>query len=832
MKFGDRMSKTRENHYVPQWYQKGFMSGSDNQLQYLDLTPDKMPLPNGQVITLHSCRSRPTSKCFVERDLYSTFLGASISDEIESKLFGEIDYSGAPAIRAFTQDDPDGWHHHFESFFTYIDAQKIRTPKGLSWIKQHYSGLDQNALMYEMQGVRNMHCTIWTEGVREIVSAENSEVKFIISDHPVTTYNYALSPDTLQCKFPNDPDVMLKATQTIFPLDMNHCLILTNLEYARETDSCDPLGKRTFAKHNRHSLVRTDQFITSRVFDSREVCTINSILKARARRYIAAGEKEWLYPEEETNLDWSSHRQILLPPKEGFSLYGGETYIGYEDGHTDYQDEFGRKTPENKYLRKSPSSKKLKPKALCGCGSGRQFRHCCKDKDHSQRPSWNVLSIRERNLAFCRGVRDVIGLHEGKDWNDVRKDFSAEKVKKIHEFYSFFWPSETDLLDLLPKPDKRLRAVYTGIVDPRVISQNAVSLSLYFDEIFIQSPFMNPNCVNPKFNPIAKPDQYRRETLKNVFLLLELEPFIEAGFINFIPDICNFDIHLQRQMLDMAEQRSKLLPVMDEDVELAKKLQMSDLKRSLYMLPKEVLIDQIKRDGLGDDENFVEDVLQYVDDLIAQDPLALLEDGDQKEKREHMIGSNISPNFEISLFLAQVTGSVVLTDNRYRWKEILHTQATNFYGNHSEWDNLLTNVNSIKFPINAHIFRTLDLRLQGKFERMRLALKNLCRILKSDVPHNKRSNVAKKIISQLQSAQLISYKENDTPPSHLAFERFYSKEMQSQCSLRFFSPKGGIQHHNTQRMLLSRGGLEHLDRVAIAIFIEHEWTYDDLEIFN
>ena len=70
--------------------------------------------------------------------------------------------------------------------------------------------------------------------------------------------------------------------------------------------------------------------------------------------------------------------------------------------------------------------------------------------------------------------------------------------------------------------------------------------------------------------------------------------------------------------------------------------------------------------------------------------------------------------------------------------------------------------------------------------------------------------------------------DNETHPINPKFERFSDNALQSQCSLKFFAPKGGIQHRNTQRMLLSRGGLEHLDHVSIAIFIEHEWTYDNL----
>lgn len=88
------------------------------------------------------------------------------------------------------------WYHHFQTLFEYIDIQKIRTPKGLDWLKAQYPALTQNELMFEMQGIRTMHCTLWTEGVREIISAENSEVKFLVSDHPVTVYNYAAPPES------------------------------------------------------------------------------------------------------------------------------------------------------------------------------------------------------------------------------------------------------------------------------------------------------------------------------------------------------------------------------------------------------------------------------------------------------------------------------------------------------------------------------------------------------------------------------------------------------------------------------------------------------------
>ena len=140
---------------------------------------------------------------------------------IEQKLFGNIDTRGSNAIRAFLGEDISAWHHNFENLFLYLDAQKFRTPKGLDWINARYPALDQNALMMEMQGVRTINCTLWSEGVREIVSAREAGVKFLLTDHPVTIYNYACPPDHDLCGYPNDPSITLMASQTLFPLDQD-----------------------------------------------------------------------------------------------------------------------------------------------------------------------------------------------------------------------------------------------------------------------------------------------------------------------------------------------------------------------------------------------------------------------------------------------------------------------------------------------------------------------------------------------------------------------------------------------------------------------------------
>jgi len=88
------MSKTRNNHYVPQWYQEGFLEPGRNTLAYLDITPPKKVLDDGRLIIARARFDAPTSRAFRQMDLYSTFFGTSVNDEIERRLFGDIDARG------------------------------------------------------------------------------------------------------------------------------------------------------------------------------------------------------------------------------------------------------------------------------------------------------------------------------------------------------------------------------------------------------------------------------------------------------------------------------------------------------------------------------------------------------------------------------------------------------------------------------------------------------------------------------------------------------------------------------------------------------------------
>tara|TARA_R110000824_G_scaffold390760_12_gene587814 strand:+ start:16214 stop:18247 length:2034 start_codon:yes stop_codon:yes gene_type:complete len=342
-------------------------------------------------------------------------------------------------------------------------------------------------------------------------------------------------------------------------------LLLGSRDFVADALTGNPVEKRTFAGNYRNSMVRTDAVIRTRRLTSEEVIRVNRVLKARAKRYIAAGKEEWLYPETYTSESWADIRDTFLPPKDDLWHFGGEIYARFESGEVHYQDAFGRTEKEREFLKKKLSTKTLRARDICGCGSGRKFGACCERKRVVLRPTWEERSIRERNLMLFTGISNILGLTEDRDWITVRRDITDEKIRDVYGLYDALWPRETNLLALLPKPDGEARAIYTGVLHPSVISNCALGLPLYFDELLIEHPFVHPRVVNKEFSPLEHPKKYRQEFLKSVILFLAIMPLVEQGLVTLFPDPCNFDFHLRDQMLAMAQFRSQGLKVDTEE---------------------------------------------------------------------------------------------------------------------------------------------------------------------------------------------------------------------------------------------------------------------------
>lgn len=794
---------------MPEWYQKGFWQPGEKTLAYLNLQPEAFKRSDGSTGYKTALHQAPPARAFVQHDLYSTFFAGEVIDEIERKLFGDIDTSGAKAVRAFAAGDPVECHQNFEALFKYIDIQKLRTPKGLAWLKRQYQTLTQNELMMEMQAIQMMHCTIWTEGVREIVSASDSPIKFIISDHPVTVFNCGALPGEMVCEFPNEPGIELKGTQTLFPLDRNHCLILTNLEYAEEPTT-DPLTKRTFARRFRSSMVRTDALIRSRSLTGDQVEAFNRIIRSRAHKYVAAGDAAWLPEPIDNAREWKRVSEVLLPPSKELFHFGGETFVQYDSGHVHYQDAFGRTEKERDFLKKPPIDGRLKAGDPCGCGSGKAFANCCRSKRVQLRPTWNQLSIRERNLALFRGIENILEFRPDQDWTEVRKSITDEKISKIYSVYEALWPPETDLLSLLPKPDGTCRAVYTGMLDAHKITETGLGASLLFGELLIQHPFINPGTVKDDFNPVKNPQCFRQEVLKSVFFILQIMPLVEAGIVNLFPDPWDFDPHLREHTLTLAEARWRFLkPLIDQQDSDHEALASEEFNRSLHLLSEADQRAMLKRYApkLRSDE--IDGMLLWLQTQKEEDPFAVLQNGPHLSDGGQFSSFKLAPNFEMAMYVAQATGAAIITDHPMRWKEILSSIVMRGGSTAHHVSELAATIGSSRFSIAQRFDEIFQWWLEERPQPHRPVWSNTYRYLRRVEATGTKPNIEKRLAAEFRRAH-GKYEAAITKSEILC------RKVLIQCAF----PRSGIYDSTISRLLLMSSSEHHTQSVPMAFFMD------------
>ena len=814
----NQMQITRQNHYVPIWYQRGFILGPTKTLQYLDLHPPETELPNGRTIIGKALRRRSPKQCFRERDLYTTRFGRTWNDEIEKFLFGAIDANGATAIRAFAANDRQLIHKYFLRFFEYLNSQKLRTPKGLDWIRARYPSLAQVDLMLEMQHLRHMHCTMWVEGVREIVSAENSDVKFIATDHPVTAYNPALPPTSAACEYPEDPSIGLKGTQTVFALDADHCLILSNLEYARDPTGTDLLALRQNARYAGQTVVRTDAMIRTRMLTPEEVVSINSLLKARSRQYVAAREEAWLYPENTGSLTWEDIGNILLPRRDMLWEFGGEIYVGYRGGSTHYQDAFGRTDHSHEFLKKKESLTEGGPNDRCGCGSGRKYKKCCLGVPVEDRPPRDVYGIVDRNRMFCNAVVDILGLNKNRSWGEVRRELTNDQVERIHEILRMLWPPATDIADLLPRPDERVfRAVYMGLIDPRTIDVSVISSLAYFDEIVIVNPFPNPVYMKPEFSPTKSPEKHKSQVLKNASVLLTLQPFIDAGIVHLVPDPMEFNVDFRRALMEAMEKRTANWQLENRETRLGRALVKDDLERETLRLPAAAL-RQIIRDSQPDlGADGVERTLRYIKEKLANDPLGLLQPiAGGKAGGELHIYRGVS--LELALFFAHLTGAAVYTDQPAYWRQLHeHTSAARELGQRSQWTPLSDKLASLIFTIEANPWISMEIRKAGKIGPLRSVFRRILHTALTQRGNPDLGKTVKQLVASLDAASVKADSEwagcsTTTGPS-VRFRR----------RMELSVPVEGFNMNSVHRLLVTSGRANYMQSVPMSLLL----TFND-----
>lgn len=338
---------SHNHHYVPVWYQRRFLDEGSTAFRILDLHPDRIVLPDGTIKSRRTILDKGPEAAFKTKDLYTVSLFGRANDEIERMLFGPIDTKGRRAIDAWLREDWAVVHETYWLMYEFMDALRLRTPKGLRFVQSVTKAQSNFQLMAWMQRMRRMHCVMWSEGVLEIVSAKSSSTKFIFTDHPVTFFNRHSFPGDPSIPAGCDPLQEWQGTQTLFPLDRENLFVLTHLEWARSPGAAKAKKPRTNARYFDTSLVRYDKCGRGRCLTDSQVREVNFILKSRADRYVAGRNDDDLFPERHLkSTHWGNLGRFLSPSGDLWD-WGGYTTVKMQDGSYIFQDEFGRR-PKSK----------------------------------------------------------------------------------------------------------------------------------------------------------------------------------------------------------------------------------------------------------------------------------------------------------------------------------------------------------------------------------------------------------------------------------------------------------------------------------------------------
>ena len=345
--------QSHAHHYVPQWYQKRFLTPGQTKFFYLDMQPETV-VRDGVSHARRAVLRWGPARCFYKDDLYTLRFGSQTTDRMERLFFGTIDSRGREAVSQFAefQGISEGAADAFGDLAPYMGAQRFRTPRGLDYIKKIARSGDHNATLVALQGVFQSYTTMWTEGVWEIARARRSPTKFIVTDEPIVFFNRRAFPSEMT--HPYDAGLEQVGTRTLFPLGLDSCLIITHVQLVRDP-WLKPLVPRVNARFYDQVLKHIGDIQFGRELEEDEVLRINYILKRRATRYLAAAEEEWLYSERHASTkEWGKlDDDWFLFPNLWKVPFTSGIMAGRMDGSAWAADEHGRHPGDPRYKDKS-----------------------------------------------------------------------------------------------------------------------------------------------------------------------------------------------------------------------------------------------------------------------------------------------------------------------------------------------------------------------------------------------------------------------------------------------------------------------------------------------
>ena len=196
----------------------------------------------------------------------------------------------------------------------------------------------------------------------------------------------------------------------------------------------------------------------------------------------------------------------------------------------------------------------------CPCHlTGKKYKNCCLPLEESRPQRKDLVNsastLQAKNLALIEAIHGIFGLE--RPWDNVKTSISSPQIREFYSFIAALWPISTDLLKILPPSGTDLRALYLGEYEPELMVRNVFRFCLYTDHIVLINPFENPNILAEQYNPIAHPEEWKFDTLKTVYHIAMMAPWIEKGVVTFIPNPGGFQSTVEKAHLGFGREPTK-----------------------------------------------------------------------------------------------------------------------------------------------------------------------------------------------------------------------------------------------------------------------------------
>jgi hypothetical protein len=239
-------------------------------------------------------------------------------------------------------------------------------------------------------------------------------------------------------------------------------------------------------------------------------------------------------------------------------------------------------------------------------------------------------------------------------------------------------------------------------------------------------------------------------------------------------------------------------------------LMKEDQMRGMLLLPREALRRQVLQGSPELDEKAVEAVLDGFDMLRERDPLAVLQEGSLEGGKDggQLTPFKMAPNFEITMYLAQATGSCIVTDSVFRWRELLAAAGRGIQGA-SPLIQLRAGMERAEFVFPHDVQEIGVLAEHGVFQGYPNIMREVFKYLSGFSARGPKPNVEASLSAEFKRVQA------STAPAAKK-----SGLQLSEARLSCLWPAGGIQDNTVNRLLLMSSSEYRLASAPMALFVK------------